>query len=486
MRNKKLNPKTSSLIIAVAISLCFMRPSMAADSAQPGITVTAITAQLSSGSKLLTFSGPVVAREEVMVFANVPQGRIQQVMVEENQKVNAGELLATLDTGLLQHQKDQQQAARQKAIAALAQQEAMLEEAQAQLAQAQTDRNRVPVAPLVEPTAAQRASAERIAEIHVRAARSGVVMAQAELAQADAALQETRLSTIEKLQLQAAKQRAAAALTQQEATLEEAQAQLEQARVDKNRVAAEPVVEPTAEQRVTAERIAEIHIKAARQAVAMAQADLALVDAQIAETDWHTKESAVYAPVAGTVIARKAYRGLVLGQGADPLFVMLRDDALEVELEVPSVDAAKLKLGMPAEIQMVGDSATYAGKVRRAAGQVNRQSQVATVRVSFDQHPPLIPGQFARVSVSAKPKKAVYLPESAIRFEGTATYFFSIVGGKVKKMPIKLGERGNGLVEALSGVAPGTGVVTGAVAFLHDGEAVRIAPEQAIPSSLRP
>ncbi len=105
----------------------------------------------------------------------------------------------------------------------------------------------------------------------------------------------------------------------------------------------------------------------------MAQADLALVDAQIAETDLRIREAAVYAPVAGTVITRKAYRGLVLGQGADPLFVMLRDDVLEIELEVSSADAGKLKLGMPVEIQILGDSALYSGKVRRTAG-ANRPS----------------------------------------------------------------------------------------------------------------
>ncbi len=122
------------------------------------------------------------------MFANIPQGRIQQVMVEENQKVSAGELLATVDTTLLQNQKTQQQAMRQKAVAAVAQQETVLEEAQAQLEQAQSDNK---LAPLPEPTAEQRASAARIAEIHVKAAQSGLTMAQAELAQANASLLET-------------------------------------------------------------------------------------------------------------------------------------------------------------------------------------------------------------------------------------------------------------------------------------------------------
>jgi HlyD family secretion protein len=475
MVNKNPTLKACSLLMGLAFSLLHSPQNMAADDA-PAITVTSIIAQTSSVQRQLAFSGPVVAREEVMVFANIPQGRIQQVMVEENQKVNAGDLLATVDTSLLQNQKTQQQAMRQKAIAALAQQQTVQEEAQVQLEQAQLDKSRKYPVPLSEPTADQRTNAVHIAEIHVKAAQSGLSMAQAEVAQAQASLQETGLNQIEKLQLQAVKQRADAAVTQQQAGLEEAQAELAQAQLDKNRVAPEPLVEPTADQRSTNQRIAEIHVRAAQQAVNMAQADVALIDAQIAETDLRIKEAAVYAPVAGTVITRKAYRGLVLGQGTDPLFVMLRDDVLEIELEVSSADAAKLKLGMPVEIQILGDSATYPGKVRRTAGQIDRQSQVAKVRVSFDKRPALIPGQFARVSVSLPAKKGIYLPDTAIRFEGATASVFTVANGKAVRIPIKTGERANGVVEVLQGVTPGMQVISGAVAFLHNGDAIHLAP----------
>ena len=473
-----LNKKLSNSLMALALSLYIAPLCMAADDTQSAITVTAITAQISSTPKQLAFSGPVVAREEVMVFANNPQGRIQQVMVEENQKVSAGELLATVDTSLLQNLKTQQQAMRQKAVAAVAQQQAVLEEAQATLEQAKLDRSLALPQQLVEPTAAQRASAVRIAGIHVKAAQSGLTMAKAELAQSEAALKETGLNTIERLQLEAVKQRAAAAVTQQEAGLEEAQAALEQADLDKDRIAPEPVIEPTADQRATAERIAEIHVKAAQQAIAMAQADVALIDAQMAETDLHITGAAVYAPVAGTVITRKAYKGLVLGQSADPLFVMLRDDVLEIELEVSSADAARLRLGMPVEIQILGDTAKYSGKVRRTAGQVDRQSQVAKVRVSFDKRPALIPGQFARVTANLQAKKGIYLPDTAIRFEGAAASVFTVENGKAVKLPIKTGERANGVVEVLQGVTPGMQIISGAVAFLHHGDAINLASPQ--------
>ena len=55
-------------------------------------------------------------------MAHQDQYQRKIVQGEENQKVSAGDLLATVDTTLLQNQKTQQQAMRQKAVAAVAQQ----------------------------------------------------------------------------------------------------------------------------------------------------------------------------------------------------------------------------------------------------------------------------------------------------------------------------------------------------------------------------
>lgn len=349
---------------------------------QAAITVSTITAERSNTPRNMTFSGPVVGREEISVYASVAQGKIQQVLVDEDQRVSAGTVLATIDPKLFQVQRAQQQAVRQRAVAALAQQEASLEEAQALHSQAKIDLKK-----------------------------------------------------------------------------------------------ANPFVEATPEQKATNERVAETHAKAAQQAVNMAQADLALADAQLAEADLRMAQATITAPVSGTITTRKAHVGMVLGQSPEPLFVILRDDALEVELEVAGADAARLTPGMIADIQVVGNGAVYKGKVRRAANQVQRQSQVAKLRVRFDKSPNVILGQFAQVRVNFKAQKAIYLPDAAIRFDGANASVFVVVAGKAIKTPVKLGERSNGLVEIVQGIKEGAQVVTGAVAFLHDGEAVRVVPE---------
>ncbi|MCE9633527.1 MAG: efflux RND transporter periplasmic adaptor subunit [Methylophilales bacterium] len=367
-------PLAGWLVLALAIN--------ASAEPQTAITVSTITTELSNTPRTMTFSGPVVGREEISVYASVAQGKIQQVMVDEDQRVSAGTVLATIDPKLFQVQRAQQQAVRQRAVAALAQQEASLEEAQALHSQAKIDLKK-----------------------------------------------------------------------------------------------ANPFVEATPEQKATNEHVAEAHAKAAQQAVNMAQADLALADAQLAEADLRLAQATITAPVSGTITTRKAHVGMVLGQSPEPLFVILRDDALEVELEVSGADAARLTPGMTAEIQVVGNNTLYKGKVRRAANQVQRQSQVAKLRVRFDKSPNVILGQFAQVRVNFKVQKAIYLPDAAIRFDGANASVFVVNAGKAIKTTVKLGERSNGLVEIVQGIKEGTQVVTGAVAFLHDGEAVRVAPE---------
>jgi HlyD family secretion protein len=366
----------ASLLLAVVASI-----NAAPQVAASAITVSAVTAERVTTPKTMTFSGPVVGREEISIYASLPQGRIQQVLVDEDQRVSAGTVLAILDSSLLQVQRSQQQAVRQRAAAALAQQEAALEEAQALHNQTQLDKK-----------------------------------------------QKT------------------------------------------------PFVEATPEQKATNERVAEIHVKAAQSAVNMAQAELALANAQLAEADLHLTQAVIVAPVSGTITTRHAHIGLVLGQSPEPLFIILRDDVLEVELEVASADAARLTLGMTADIQVVGSNMIYKGKIRRAATQVQRQSQVAKLRVRFDKSPNVIPGQFAQVRVNFKPQKAIYLPDAAIRFDGANTAVFVFNAGRAVKTPVKVGERVNGMVEIVQGLQEGMQVITGAVAFLHDGEAVRLAP----------
>ena len=357
------------------------------------IAVTGVTARIGGEQRRMTFSGPVVGREEVPVYSELAQGRIDKILVEAGQHVKAGTVLATIDASSLRIQKAQQQATQQKASVAIKQQENALEEAQVQYSQAQAERQR----------------AEIVAE-------TGLIS------------REVR------------------------------------------------------DQRIMAEQLAKARVQAMKNSLSMAQADFNLASAQLAESDLRLNQAEIRSPVSGTVIERKARTGMSLAQNAEPFFNVLRDDDIEVELEVSADDASRLILGMPVSIELLTNTSAakaqsaniYKGKVSRAATQINRQNQIAKVRVRFDQTPNLILGQFARVVVNATSRNGIYLPDTSVRFEGSSAYVFSAKDGLAKRQPVKVGQHIGNKLEILDGVSAGMVVIDTAASFLRDGEPVKV------------
>ena len=363
------------------------------------IAVTGVTAHIGSVQRRMTFSGPVVGRDEVPVYSELTQGRIDKILVEAGKHVKAGTILATVDASALRIQKTQQQATQQKASLAIKQQENALEEAQVQYAQAQTERQR----------------AEVVAE-------TGLIS------------REVR------------------------------------------------------DQRITAEQLAKARVQAMKNSLSMAQADFNLASAQLAESDLRLNQAEIRSPVSGTVIERKARTGMSLAQNAEPLFNVLRDDDIEVELEVSADDASRLILGMPVSLELLTNTSAakapntvnaqsaniYKGKISRAATQINRQNQIAKVRVRFDQTPNLILGQFARVVVNATLRNGIYLPDTSVRFEGSSAYIFLAKDGLAKRQPVRVGQHIGNTLEILDGVSAGMVVIDTAASFLRDGEPVKV------------
>jgi RND family efflux transporter MFP subunit len=357
------------------------------------IAVTGVTAHMGSVQRRMTFSGPVVGRDEVPVYSELAQGRIDKILVEAGKHVKAGTILATVDASALRIQKAQQQATQQKASLAIKQQENALEESQVQYNQALAERQR----------------AEVVAE-------TGLIS------------REVR------------------------------------------------------DQRITAEQLAKARVQAMKNSLSMAQADFNLASAQLAESDLRLNQAEIRSPVSGTVIERKARTGMSLAQNAEPLFNVLRDDDIEVELEVSADDASRLILGMPVSIELFTHTSAakaqsaniYKGKVSRAATQISRQNQIAKVRVRFDQTPNLILGQFARVAVNATSRNGIYLPDIAVRFEGSSAYVFTAKDGLAKRQSVKVGQHIGNKLEILDGVLAGMVVIDTAASFLRDGEPVKV------------
>jgi len=283
----------------------------------------------------------------------------------------------------------------------------------------------------------------RLQEVRVNvgdAVKAGEVLAvfAAETVQADLALQR-------------------AALTEAEATLAEAAANAARAREVKGSGA---MSEQQIGQLLTAETTARARVEAAR--------------AQVQAQELRMRHTRVLAPDAGVISARSATVGGV-AQAGQELFRMIRRGRLEWRAEVPEAALHRVRAGQTARIVAPSGEAVD-GRVRIAAPTVDTGTRNALVYVDLlpGTHP-LRAGMFARGEIVLGETRGMTLPPSAVLLREGFAYVFRLgPGGRVAQTKVTLGRRDGDRIEILDGLAPDATVVRSGVAFLADGDTVKV------------
>ena len=166
------------------------------DAELPAITVA--TAQRQPVQARVPVTGSLIARQEVMVNANVSGHQITAVEAEVGDRVTAGQVLARLSTATLTALLAQAEAEFQRARAGVSQSESQLASVEANLTQAVQTLERkqslrrsgnAPQATLDEAIAAEASARAAVASAH-----DGIGVARAALAQATAARELARLN----------------------------------------------------------------------------------------------------------------------------------------------------------------------------------------------------------------------------------------------------------------------------------------------------
>ena len=88
----------------------------------------------------------------------------------------------------------------------------------------------------------------------------------------------------------------------------------------------------------------------------------------------------------------------------------------------------------------------------------------------------LRPGMFARVRLfTSEIRDSLMIPEESLFPVGDDKYVYKVVDGKALRQKVEIGQRREGKVEILGGLAADDVVVTAGVIKLRDGAAVRVA-----------
>ncbi|MBB5686549.1 efflux RND transporter periplasmic adaptor subunit [Sphingobium boeckii] len=188
----------------------------------------------------------------------------------------------------------------------------------------------------------------------------------------------------------------------------------------------------------------------------------------------------IRAPFGGWLSLRNISLGAIVTAGTE-IATISDVSRIKLDFSVPETLLASLAPGQA----IAAIAAAYPGKPFRGVIEsidpvVNAETRAVTVRAILPNPERLLkPGMLLTVTVESAARNAVSVPELAIVGEANQSYVFLIgEGGKVKRAPVKIGARQNGVVEILQGLSPGQRIVTEGVVKLADGMKVSLAGAQ--------
>ncbi len=190
-------------------------------------------------------------------------------------------------------------------------------------------------------------------------------------------------------------------------------------------------------------------------------------------------DAQLMAPFAGWVAQRLAQPGERVP--LDGRIVEIVDlSVLDLEAAIPPQDAAALKIGAKAQLEVEGQAAPVAARLARINPSAAAGSRTVSAYLEVMGQPGLRQGLFARGRLMTGEREALTVPTSAIRIDQPLPYLIVIDETQVaRQRPVTLGVtglvQGVPVTEVLTGVKDGSRVLAGRAGLVADGTPVRLA-----------
>lgn len=251
-----------------------------------------------------------------------------------------------------------------------------------------------------------------------------------------------------------------------QASLQEAQALAAEAKSNADRArnlrAADAISAQEAQRSLTSEQTALARVESAK--------------AQLAAQELRGRQTRVVAPDDGVISSRSATVGAVVQPGAE-LFRLIRQSRLEWRAELPSADLLRVQPGMKAVATPPGGQPVE-GRVRMVAPTVDGGTRNGIVYVDLPASATQAgarAGMFAPGKVAVGQAGGLTVPQTAVLLRDGFSYVFVVEARQsVRQVKVKVGRRQGERVEVLEGLKEGVQVVAAGVAFLADGDTVRV------------
>lgn len=209
---------------------------------------------------------------------------------------------------------------------------------------------------------------------------------------------------------------------------------------------------------------ANYEIASAQAGVAKAQANLALAKANLGDT-------LIRAPVSGTIVKINNQAGEQTSL-ASPVIEMIGQSNLEIEVNIPESDIAKVALGQAAEITLdsFGDDLIFAGSVTFVDPAETLVQEVVYYQVKVQFLEPaenIKPGMTANVIIMTTHQDNVLrVPLRAVKQTNGDKVVDQLINGQSVETQVTTGLRGDEFMEITAGLKEGDQVIT----FVKNGQ----------------
>lgn len=501
----------------------------------PTLTVTAGEVESAAIARTLEATGTVAAYDLLPVLPQSNGLRIEQVLVDEGDYVEAGQVMAVLDDSVQRSQISDAEAQLESARSVRREREAAIGQAEAGVSQARAGATEAEAAVSqalaaqaeTEAAVSQSLAAESEAEAAVAGAIASKAEAEAGLEQAQANLASARIDRdLAQKELQRYQELAdAGAIGRQEldsrrreadnaeeavrvarANIKSAEARIQsaeanassaRARLDSARAnvsstrarlksAGANVSSAQARLKSAIANIsnAQARVDSAIANLSNAQANIGSNRAKVEREQTQLEQTLVRAPASGTVAERIARIGDVTG-GSKMLFSIIKYGELELQVKVPETQLPRVKVGAPVAIASDADSRiNLRGTVREIAPLVDEETRQATVKVNLPSSELLRPGMFLRAALTTSEIQGITAPAKSILPQADGSSIVYLLGEDdiVRARTVEIGEiiEGNpenldtARVEIKSGLNLGDRLVVAGAGYLKDGDRVKV------------
>lgn len=214
----------------------------------------------------------------------------------------------------------------------------------------------------------------------------------------------------------------------------------------------------------------------------VATANAARANAQLARAS--IGDRVIRAPFGGWVSLRTVSPGAVVSAGT-AIATVSDISRIKLDFTVPETRLPLIAEGQPiAATSAAWPDRPFNGTIATIDPVIDPATRAVMVRAILpNPDRRLKPGMLLTVTVKARQRQSLAVPELAIVGDGEERFVFVVADRKAKRVSVKTGIRQNGLVEILDGLRAGQPVVTQGVVKLSDGVPVRLPGDKPSPAA---